>query len=239
MKRKARRCGVAGVLKLPLSILRERPREARAKCRHFAKHGHKHRREHLENWLSAARRQADDKAKQRILEIITRKKTRADCQRRKHQIGKKQGRSVRLVHTDNRAVHEGKDEVESALFSEIHQQQFHVAEQAPICQGRLRGDFGYLANTAESAAVLAGTYDFPEGMHQGTRKLMEEVATIRAIIPDNIVCTTITPTQWRRRWRGTKERTSSSPLGRHFGHCIAGAKSRWWLTLTQSSSRCL
>ena len=226
LKRKARRCGVPGVLKLPLSVLREKLREARAQCDHFARHGHRHRRQHLERRLSAARRRADDEAEQRVIDIITREKTRADWRRRKNQMGKKQGRSVRLVHTDDGAVHEGKDEVENAIFTGIHQQRYHVAEQAPICQGRLRGEFGYLANTRASAAVLAGNYDFPEGMHQGTRELMEEVAAIRALIPKDSVSTTITPTQWRRRWRGTKERTSSSPSGRHFGHCIAGAKSR-------------
>ena len=70
-----------------------------------------------------------------------------------------------------------------------------MAEQAPICQGRRRGEFGYLADTLASAAVLAGTYDFPEGMHQGTRELMEEVAAIRVLIPKDSVSTTITPTQ--------------------------------------------
>ena len=62
LKRKARRCGIPGVLRLPLSVLRERLREARAKCRHSAKHGVKHHREHLESRLSAARQRADDKA---------------------------------------------------------------------------------------------------------------------------------------------------------------------------------
>ena len=41
LKQKTRRCGVPGV---PLSVLRERLREVRAKCRHFAKHGQRHRR---------------------------------------------------------------------------------------------------------------------------------------------------------------------------------------------------
>ena len=33
-------------------------------------------------------------------------------------------------------------EVERTLFQEIHGRRFYIAEQAPICKGRLRGDFG-------------------------------------------------------------------------------------------------
>ena len=91
LKRKARWCGVQGVLKLPLSVLREKLRKVRAKRRLH----------HLKKRLSAARRRVDDKAEQQILDIITREKTRADWHRRKHQMGKKQGRSIRLVHTDD------------------------------------------------------------------------------------------------------------------------------------------
>ena len=226
LKRKGRRCGVAGVLRLPLSVLRERLKEARARCTYFAKHGHKHRRAHLERRLSAARRRKDEAAERRILEIVTREKTRTDWRRRKQRMGKKQGRSVRLVHTDDGATHEGQSAVESAVFAGIHRQRFYLAEQAPVCQGRLRGDFGYLANTRASAEVLDGTYQFREGTDQGTRELMEEIAAVRKLVPKNSVCTTISPPQWRQRWRGTKERTSSSPSGRHFGHYIAGAKSK-------------
>ena len=78
LKRKGRRCGVAGVLRLPLSVLREKLKEARARCAYFAKHGHKHRRAHLERRLSAVRRRKDEAAERRILEIVTLEKTQTD-----------------------------------------------------------------------------------------------------------------------------------------------------------------
>ena len=197
MKRKVRRCGVPGVLRLPLSFLWERLHEVSAKCRHFAKHGHKHCREYLENWLSATRRGADKEVKRRILEIITHEKTRADWQRQKHQMDKKQERSIRFVHTGDGAVREGKSEEKNTIFSGIHQQQIHVVEQAPICQSRLCKEFWCLADTPASAAVLAGICNFPKGMHQRTRGVIEEVATMHALISKNSVCTTISPTQYR------------------------------------------
>ena len=72
-----------------------------------------------------------------------------------------------------------------------------MAEQAPICQGCLRGEFGYLANNPALAAVLAGTYNFPASMHQGTHETTKEVAAIRALIPKDSICNKITPLQWR------------------------------------------
>ena len=85
------------------------------------------------------------------------------------------------------------------MFAGIHQQRFYLAEQAPVCQGRLREDFGYLANTRASAEVLDGNYQFPEGPDKGTRELMEEIAAVRKLVPKNSVCTTISPPRWRRR----------------------------------------
>ena len=52
----------------------------------------------------------------------------------------------------------GKDNMENAIWDRIHKKRFHLSEQAPIYQGQLRGDFGYLANTPGTSQVLAGTY---------------------------------------------------------------------------------
>ena len=58
----------------------------------------------------------------------------------------------------NGAVREAstRRDMESTLFEEIHRKRFYLAEQAPICKGKLRGDFGYMANTPASQAVLGG-----------------------------------------------------------------------------------
>ena len=68
-----------------------------------------------------------------------------------------------------------KREVESTLFGEIHGKRFYLAENAPICKGRLRGEFGYMANTPAGRAVLSGHYQFSGDYDTGTRELLEEV----------------------------------------------------------------
>jgi hypothetical protein len=80
-----------------------------------------------------------------------------------------------------------KGEVESTLFGEIQGKRFYLAEQAPICKGRLRGEFGYMANTPAGRAVLSGDYKFAEDLDVGTRELFEEVALLRRMIPANSV----------------------------------------------------
>ena len=83
-----------------------------------------------------------------------------------------------------------RDKLHQAIWDEVHRKRFHLAEEAPICQGKLRGDFGYLANTKAARQALEGTYRHEEGGHQATKELLEEVARIRAIVPKKIQCQT-------------------------------------------------
>ena len=63
----------------------------------------------------------------------------------------------------------GQDKAENAIWDIIHKKRFHLAEQAPIFQGRLRGDFGYLAITPATRQVLSGTYKYPPGCYPETQ----------------------------------------------------------------------
>ena len=80
---------------------------------------------------------------------------------------KPMGRSARTVQasTEDSGIVDftGQDRVENAIWDRIHKKRFHIAEQAPICQGQLRGDFGYLPNTPDTSQVLAVTYNYPPG----------------------------------------------------------------------------
>eukprot|EP00956_Cyclotella_meneghiniana_P025380 scaffold52785_cov48-Cyclotella_meneghiniana.AAC.9 len=115
------------------------------------------------------------------------------------------------------------------LWDKIHGKRFYLdlAEQAPICKGRLRGDFGYMANTSAAKEVLADTYDYQLDGHQGTKDIFDEVARIQSIVPENSVSTDLRRPAWKEKWKGSSEKTSSPlPLsGLHFGHYIAGALS--------------
>ena len=144
-------------------------------------------------------------------------------------MAKPRGRSVHIVQTksDDGHVteHSTQDGVEQAIWKEIHGNRFFLAEQAPICQGRLRGEFGYLAESISAKKVLDNTYEFRQEFDQSTKELLQECARFRQIVPENSVNTRINGMQWQQRWRTASEKTSSSISGLHFGHYKAGAAS--------------
>jgi hypothetical protein len=87
------------------------------------------------------------------------------------------------------------DTVEQTIFSEIHDKRYTQAGKAPICNGALFHDFGYLANTPASRAVLNGTYKVPADSNEATTKFFAEIAAIHAIIPKDLVSIIIMPDQ--------------------------------------------
>ena len=106
--------------------------------------------------------------------------------------------------------------VEQGIFSEVHNKRYTLAGEAPICNGELFQDFGYLANTPAANAVLDGTYMMPPDSDQSTAELFVEIARIHALIPKDTVSIKITPSQWKRYWQVVNEETSSSASGLHF-----------------------
>ena len=46
---------------------------------------------------------------------------------------------------------------QEATWKGIHDKRFYLAEQAPICKGQLRGEFGCMATTPAAKQVLDGT----------------------------------------------------------------------------------
>ena len=110
------------------------------------------------------------------------------------------------------------------IFNEIHNKRFYLAEEAPICQGELRGEFGYQAFSPTAKAILAGTYEYPDSFDQATREICEECAMIRHPITANAFSSDIRMQRWHQRWKKAREETSSSESGLQFSHYKAGAE---------------
>ena len=70
-----------------------------------------------------------------------------------------------------------------------------ICSICPVCQGTMRGEFGYQANTLAGRQVLSGNYKFTEGFHEATRELMEECARVRTMINARSVNTNM-------KWQG-------------------------------------
>ena len=75
---------------------------------------------------------------------------------------------------DGSIVHfTGQDKVKYSIWDRIHKKRFHISYQAPIYQGQLRGDFGYLAKTPATSQVLSGTYNYPPVCDTATKYLLQ------------------------------------------------------------------
>ncbi len=68
--------------------------------------------------------------------------------------------------------------VQEAIFDNIHQRRFFLAQSTPICQGHLRGWFDYNAVSSTARAVLDGTFVYPEDFDEATKEICRECAEI-------------------------------------------------------------
>ena len=118
-------------------------------------------------------------------------------------MAKPMGRSARTVQssTEDGGIVDftGQDKVENTIWDIIPNNIFHIAEQAPIWQGKLRGDFGYLANTPDTSQVLSGTYNYPSGCDPATQDILQECDIIRRIVPKEAVSSTFQTKSWQCR----------------------------------------
>lgn len=162
--------------------------------------------------------------------MIARERQRDFWKTMKGTMQQQSGRSVQSVQVEQEngevVEHVNQGDIEEAIWTNIHRRRFYLAEEAPICQGTLRGEFGYSANTAASRAVLLGEYTPTHDIDSATNEVFEACARIRNTVPPNSVSDRITGGDWSRHWSsGIREETSSSESGIHFGHIIASAAS--------------
>jgi hypothetical protein len=99
-------------------------------------------------------------------------------------MGKKRGGLVCRVLVDNlnnkgqQIEHTTQALVQEAIFDNIHCLRFFLAEVAPICQGPLRGWFGYNTVSRTAHAVLDGTYVYPNDFDEAAKEICQECAAI-------------------------------------------------------------
>ncbi len=98
------------------------------------------------NCLKAAQDRADETAERNILAIIKQEKDKAFWRRLNYALGKHVcGQSVRAVQVEDGAGGvldvNTKEAVREAIFNKVHRKQYNLVEEAPICQGALRGQF--------------------------------------------------------------------------------------------------
>jgi len=136
--------------------------------------------------------------------------------------------SIQVEGENNTIVeHITQDSVEKAIWENIHLKRFYLTEAAPICNGSLWNDFGYSATSITAQMVLSGTYDYPEDFDIATKELCIECAEIRLRVPKDSIRTIVHLQEWDNHWKRSKEETSSSLSGRHFGRYKAAKHSKY------------
>ena len=200
----ARRAGILAPFDLMESEIRGRLRTCEEHCEYYRDHGLPYRRCHLMRRAEVAREEGNEDGAKEILEMIARERQRDFWRNMKGAMQQQSGGSVQSVQVENDngevAEHTDQADIEDAIWTNIHRRRFYLAEEAPICQGRLCGDFGYSANTAASREVLDGVYAGDNDMDQATLEVFDACAQIREIVPANSVSDRITGRDWSRHW---------------------------------------
>ena len=133
--------------------------------------------------------------RRKFWQYYKRVKDRSFWGRLNYSISKSRGGSVRSVkiEQDRGSIQEATTQqtVHKAIWDEIHQKRFYLAEQSHICQGILRSDFGYIACSPTAKKVLEGRCEYPEEFDLATRELLEECLGIRQTVPKQSVSTNI------------------------------------------------
>ncbi len=230
MKQVARRCNIPNPLSLTVAEILEKLKECKKECAFYQEHGKQFRWKHLNDHLRIAQEEEDKGAIIKISTIIQQEQQRSFWQKLNYFTGKKKTQSATSIQVKGkgRAIleHSTQETVEQMIFSEIHNKQYTMAGEAPICNGTLFDKFGYASNTPVSRAMLNGTYVVPHDSDTATWKLIEEIAAICCRVPKGSVSICITPAQWKQYWKIVNEETSSSESGIHFGHYTVGFRSK-------------
>jgi hypothetical protein len=226
LNRMARRCNIPGAFSLSIKEIYFRLKACVGKWEYFRRNRKYYRRKHLYNQLDTTKEKEDEEATKQILAIIRREKDKSSWRRMSYSLGRPRGGAyfrVQVEQADGTVQeHSGQDDLQWAIWRNIHEKRFHLAESASLCSGRLRGIFGYNAICQTSHKILEGMYEYPPEFDQATKEILQECATIRLKIPKLSVSATITSDDWDNHWSRAKEETFSLLSRRHFGHYKGG-----------------
>ncbi len=196
---------------------------------YFWKNGARYCKKHLLKQAGLAKEEGREEAAKQILDIIKCKHDQSFWHCLSYVFRKTKGGRPTTVQVegpnDSVGEHVAQPSVQEAKWSNIHYKRFCLAKEAPICKGKLCGEFGYNATSPTAWAILDGTYEYPNNFDKATKELCQECAIIRQSIPRDSIDIKITRENHHTHWQWAKEETSSSCSGLRFGHYKAGSLS--------------
>jgi hypothetical protein len=185
------------LLKIHLEVCKERND-------YFWKNGAQYRKKHLLKRAGLAKEEGREEAAKQILDIIKREHDQSFWRHLNYVCGKTKGGSSTTVQVegpnDSVEEHVTQPSIQEAIWSNIHYKHFYLAEEAPICKGKLRGEFGYNATSPTAWVILDGTYEYPDDFDEATKELCQECAIIRQSIPKDSINIKITRENHHTHW---------------------------------------
>ena len=122
--------------------------------------------------------------------------------------------------------HSDKDTVEQKIM-ENNKSRFQLMESTPPMNESLLSNLGFLSDTDTAKRILNGTYICPEGVDAYTKNFIASLQITAPINLADFIPNTVSLQDYQAHWKPSKERTSSSISGLHFGHWKAAAESNF------------
>ena len=122
--------------------------------------------------------------------------------------------------------HSNKDMLEQKIM-ENNEIRFQLMESTPPMNELLLSDLGFLSDTDATKCILNRTYICPEGVDAYTKNFIASLQITTPIDLADFIPNTVSLQDYQVLWKWSKECTSSSISGLHFGHWKAAAESNF------------
>jgi hypothetical protein len=226
IKRKARQCGILSPLSVTLEQARRSLRAADSAYDALKQRAPTHRYEFLCDRASNKSGEVPEGAQKAARRLLRQEKQRSDARHLKRVLAKIQGGAVSRIE-----VMEDGEYVEKTSQADVEQHtmamcsaRFRLTEDTPLRQEPMLSELGPMAvNTDAARAILQGTYTIPAEVDAYTNEFLNTIQACAPPDPTSRISCAITKEDFQAYWRKTKERTSSSISGLHYGHYKAAA----------------
>eukprot|EP00956_Cyclotella_meneghiniana_P034366 scaffold104037_cov45-Cyclotella_meneghiniana.AAC.3 len=192
--------------------------------------------EHLRDCIHRAKERGDMKAVVRIRQILRNEKLRRRWGGVHKSTKPRRGgapTSIKVKLPTGDVQYDTREDIEEQAGRRLTDR-FQLARDAPICNGALFDEFGYLGDTTSTKAILEGTYEFPPEMDEHTRLLCEEAHRIFSLKSTEEISNYVSSDDFQYFWQHADEFIQSSYSHIHFGHYKAIAHDRYLSALEAS-----
>ena len=113
---------------------------------------------------------------------------------------------------------------------------FMLTHDTPLMDGSdISNDIGFDGSSPACAQIRAGTYTFPASTDTHTKTLLTLIGTVTRRLNFKLVRHSITVDDFIEYWKGSREKTSSSYSGLHFGHWKAASWNKFTASIHAKS----